>query len=240
MRIITLELTSTSKVGIPVIKYSLILHACMVFSLEIHIYVNDSVYLHMCCVVYMHVWTFVFMHITRRVYLSVYLLCFSFSSASVYLSSLHRHLSPNSLRLMFLFVDRAAIDKVYLILSYRLRVPRIISEHISGLYRYKDFYNITILGLSIMKIRRSHDRIIFITGIHARREKMIEMKWAPKLLHVRLFRCNYFSFIYRIDDTYPWPSFVRYELKRSIIVGGFLATGHQQPPMTHTTPVFDG
>ena len=46
--------------------------------------------------------------------------CFSFSSASVYFHLFHphnHHLSPNSPRLMFLFVKCATVNKVYLISS---------------------------------------------------------------------------------------------------------------------------
>ena len=54
-------------------------------------------------------------------YIWVYFSCFSFSSASVYFHLFHphnHHLSPNSPRLMFLFVKCATVNKVYLILSY--------------------------------------------------------------------------------------------------------------------------
>ena len=66
--------------------------------------------------------TSVFVHITRHkyIYLSVFFM-FSFSSASVYFHLFHphnHHLSPNSPRLMFLYVKCATVNKVYLILSY--------------------------------------------------------------------------------------------------------------------------
>ena len=51
----------------------------------------------------------------------MYFSCLSFSSASVYFHLFHshnHHLSPNSPRLMFLFVKCATVNKVYLILSY--------------------------------------------------------------------------------------------------------------------------
>ena len=72
--------------------------------------------------------TSVFVHITRHkyIYLSVFFM-FSFSSASVYFHLFHphnNHLSPNSPRLMFLFVKCATVNKVYLILSYLIAKPR--------------------------------------------------------------------------------------------------------------------
>ena len=60
-------------------------------------------------------------YITRHIYIfECNFLCFSFSSASVYYHLFHphnNHLSPNSPRLMFLFVKCATVNKVYLILS---------------------------------------------------------------------------------------------------------------------------
>ena len=56
----------------------------------------------------------------------MYFSCLSFSSASVYFHLFHshnHHLSPNSPRLMFLFVKCATVNKVYLILSYLILSP---------------------------------------------------------------------------------------------------------------------
>ena len=54
----------------------------------------------------------------------MYFSWFSFSSASVYFHLFHphnHHLSPNSPRLMLLFVKCATVNKVYLILSYLIK-----------------------------------------------------------------------------------------------------------------------
>ena len=54
-------------------------------------------------------------------YIWVYFSCFSFSSASVYFHLFHphnHHLSPNSPRLMFLFVKCATVNKVLSYLIY--------------------------------------------------------------------------------------------------------------------------
>ena len=63
-------------------------------------------------------------------------LMFSFSFVSVYFH-LHNHLSPNSPRLMFLFIYCATVNKVYLVKSC------LISSRPYGTYvHYDDFYHV--------------------------------------------------------------------------------------------------
>ena len=66
----------------------------------------------------------------------MYFSCLSFSSASVYFHLFHshnHHLSPNSPRLMFLFVKCATVNKVYLILSYLiLAMAARVTRHVAS------------------------------------------------------------------------------------------------------------
>ena len=79
-------------------------------------------HLHMCLLVCMHVCVLLCLYTSRYICMHVYVYIDVFPShLHLYISSFHPHnhyLSPNSPRLMFLFVDCATVDKVYLILFW--------------------------------------------------------------------------------------------------------------------------
>ena len=108
---------------------------------KIYIYANDFLYLLACRIVNMHVCTSVFMNITRFIYLLecvffmfLILICVSFSS----FYPQNHHLSPNSPRLVFLFVNCATGNKIYsyLLLSYGITL---ISALIGNYIHYKEW-----------------------------------------------------------------------------------------------------
>ena len=99
-------------------------HIYMCVYVYVCIYILYANYLHISLGIYLYACMYIRLRLcTNRcicMYVYVYMMFHILISVCI-LSSFHphhHHLSPNSPRLMFLFVDCATVNKVYLILSY--------------------------------------------------------------------------------------------------------------------------